>query len=281
MSVNEEYRRLVEEAGLPPEALPSESFFTVNVDSELARAAREAAGAAGAEANDEGAQAIPTNNDLQAARAAARKAGDQVEPLKIGVLVSGSGTNLQALIDCIAAGSLNASIELVVASRPSAYGLKRAEAAGIQTLTLSKEVYADPIAADEVIAHELLAAQVDYVIMAGYMRKVHAPLLATFPNRIVNLHPALLPSFQGAHGIADAYERGVKVTGVTVHFANAAYDQGPIIAQEPVRVEESMTLDELEAAIHAVEHKLYPQVVELLAEGRVQVRPDLTVAIES
>ncbi len=281
MSVNEEYRRLVEEAGLPPEALPSESFFTANVDSELARAAREAAGAAGAEANDEGARAIPTNNDLQTARATARKAGDQMEPLKIGVLVSGSGTNLQALIDRIAAGSLNASIELVVASRPSAYGLKRAEAAGIQTLTLSKEVYADPIAADEVIAHELLAAQVDYVIMAGYMRKVHAPLLATFPNRIVNLHPALLPSFQGAHGIADAYERGVKVTGVTVHFANAAYDQGPIIAQEPVRVEEGMTLDELEAAIHAVEHKLYPQVVELLAEGRVQVRPDLTVAIES
>ena len=281
MSVNEEYRRLVEEAGLPPEALPSESFFTANVDSELARAAREAAGAEGAEANDEGARAIPTNNDLQTARAAARAAGEQVEPLKIGVLVSGSGTNLQALIDRIAAGSLNASIELVVASRPSAYGLKRAEAAGIQTLTLSKEVYADPIAADEVIAHELLAAQVDYVIMAGYMRKVHAPLLATFPNRIVNLHPALLPSFQGAHGIADAYERGVKVTGVTVHFANAAYDQGPIIAQEPVRVEEGMTLDELEAAIHAVEHKLYPQVVELLAEGRVQVRPDLTVAIES
>ena len=281
MSVNEEYRRLVEEAGLPPEALPSESFFTANVDSELARAAREAAGAEGAEANDEGARAIPTNNDLQTARAAARAAGEQVEPLKSGVLVSGSGTNLQALIDRIAAGSLNASIELVVASRPSAYGLKRAEAAGIQTLTLSKEVYADPIAADEVIAHELLAAQVDYVIMAGYMRKVHAPLLATFPNRIVNLHPALLPSFQGAHGIADAYERGVKVTGVTVHFANAAYDQGPIIAQEPVRVEEGMTLDELEAAIHAVEHKLYPQVVELLAEGRVQVRPDLTVAIES
>lgn len=281
MSVNEEYRRLVEEAGLPPEALPSEAFFTANVDSELARAAREAAGAEGAEANDEGTRAIPTNNDLQAARAAARKAGERVEPLKIGVLVSGSGTNLQALIDRIAAGSLNASIELVVASRPSAYGLKRAEAAGIQTLTLSKEVYADPIAADEVIAHELLSARVDYVIMAGYMRKVHAPLLATFPNRIVNLHPALLPSFQGAHGIADAYERGVKVTGVTVHFANAAYDQGPIIAQEPVRVEEGMTLDELEAAIHAVEHKLYPQVVELLAEGRVQVRPDLTVAIES
>ncbi|HIU05729.1 MAG TPA: phosphoribosylglycinamide formyltransferase [Candidatus Coprousia avicola] len=216
---------------------------------------------------------------MQAARATARAAGEPLAPLTIGVLVSGSGTNLQALIDRIADGTLNARIALVVASRPSAYGLKRAEAAGIQTLTLSKEVYADPIAADEVIAHELLAAGVDYVIMAGYMRKVHAPLLATFPGRIINLHPALLPSFPGAHGIQDAYDRGVKVTGVTVHIANAAYDQGPIIAQEPVRVEEGWSVDELEAAIHAVEHRLYPEVVELLAEGRVQVRENLTVAI--
>lgn len=222
---------------------------------------------------------IPDNNAIQAARAAAREAGEELAPLKIGVLVSGSGTNLQALIDRIADGSLAAQIVLVVASRPSAYGLKRAEAAGIQTLSLSKEVYADPIAADEVIAHELIAAGAEYVVMAGYMRKVHAPLLATFPNRVVNLHPALLPSFQGAHGIQDAYDRGVKVTGVTVHFANAAYDQGPIIAQEPVRVEEGWSVDELEEAIHAVEHVLYPQVIGLLAEGRVQVRDDLTVAV--
>ena len=222
---------------------------------------------------------IPDNNAIQTARAAAREAGEELAPLKIGVLVSGSGTNLQALIDRIADGSLAAQIVLVVASRPSAYGLKRAEAAGIQTLSLSKEVYADPIAADEVIAHELIAAGAEYVVMAGYMRKVHAPLLATFPNRVVNLHPALLPSFQGAHGIQDAYDRGVKVTGVTVHFANAAYDQGPIIAQEPVRVEEGWSVDELEEAIHAVEHVLYPQVIGLLAEGRVQVRDDLTVAV--
>ena len=127
---------------------------------------------------------------------------------------------------------------------------------------------------------ELREAGAEYVVMAGYMRKVHEPLLMLWPNRVVNLHPALLPSFQGAHGIQDAYDRGVKVTGVTVHFANAVYDQGPIIAQEPVRVEEGWSVDELEAAIHAVEHRLYPQVVELLAEGRVQVREDLTVSID-
>ena len=199
--------------------------------------------------------------------------------IKLGVLISGSGTNLQAIIDRIADGTLDASIELVVSSRPSAFGLKRAEAAGLQTLTLSKDVYADPEQADEIIAAELVRRGVDYVIMAGYMRKVHDPILATFPNRVVNLHPALLPSFPGAHAIQDAYDRGVKVTGVTVHFANAAYDQGPIIAQEPVRVEEGWSVDELEEAIHAVEHVLYPQVIGLLAEGRVQVRDDLTVAV--
>lgn len=200
--------------------------------------------------------------------------------VKLGVLISGSGTNLQALIDAIAAGKLDASIELVVSSRPSAYGLKRAEAAGIQTLTLSKEIYADPMVADEVIATELRRAGVDYVLMAGYMRMVHDPILASFPNRVVNIHPALLPSFKGAHAIQDAFDYGVKVTGVTVHFANSDYDCGPIIAQRPVEVEEGWTVDQLEARIHEIEHQLYPHVAQLLAEGRVHVREDGHVVID-
>lgn len=200
--------------------------------------------------------------------------------IKLGVLISGSGTNLQALIDAIAAGRLDASIELVVSSRPSAFGLKRAEAAGIQTLTLSKEIYADPMAADEVIATELRRAGVDYVLMAGYMRMVHDPILASFPNRVVNIHPALLPSFKGAHAIQDAYDYGVKVTGVTVHFANSDYDCGPIIAQRPVVVEEGWTVDQLEARIHEVEHEIYPHVAQLLAEGRMHVRDDGRVVID-
>ena len=212
--------------------------------------------------------------------AASAPAPAAAAPLKLGVLISGSGTNLQAIIDRIADGTLNASIELVVSSRPSAYGLKRAEAAGIQTLTLSKEVYADPEAADQIIVSELAARGVEYVIMAGYMRKVHEPMLAAFPNRVVNLHPALLPSFPGAHAIADAYERGVKVTGVTVHFANADYDAGPIIAQRALPVEEGWTVEELEEHIHAIEHELYPEVVGLLAAGRVHVRENGTVAID-
>lgn len=219
----------------------------------------------------------PDINVLQDIRVA-QDAGDRA-PLPIGVLLSGSGTNLQALIDAIEAGELNAQVKLVVASRPSAYGLKRAEAAGIQTLTLSKEIYADPIQADEVIAHELLAAGCEYVIMAGYMRMVHAPLLATFPNRVINIHPALLPSFQGAHGIQDAFDRGVKVTGVTVHIANAAYDMGPIIAQRALVVEEGWDVDTLEEHIHAIEHVLYPEVVQMLADGRIRVRENLTVEV--
>ena len=200
--------------------------------------------------------------------------------ITLGVLISGSGTNLQALIDRIAEGRLDAKIALVVSSRASAYGLKRAEAAGIQTLTLSKEIYADPEMADEIIASELRRYGVDYVIMAGYMRMVHAPLLAAFPDRVVNIHPALLPSFKGAHAIQDAFDYGVKVTGVTVHFADDRYDCGPIIAQRPLAVEEGWDVDTLEAHIHEIEHVLYPDVVQLLAEGRVHVA-DGKVSIDS
>lgn len=287
--LGDETARLVKEAGLPPEAIPSDKFFSKAVDSEVDAAnvarreketAREAAHAHAA-AESEARKSLPAptpGNELQAARAARRAAGD-TKPLRLGVLISGSGTNLQAIIDRIAAGTLDATVELVVSSRPSALGLQRAEKAGIQTLTLSKEIYANPMAADEVIASELYQHKVDYVIMAGYMRMVHAPILATFPNRVVNLHPALLPSFPGAHAIAEAYEHGVKVTGVTVHLANAAYDAGPIIAQRPVAVREGWSVDELEAAIHEMEHVLYPDAIQLLAEGRVQVRPNGTVAI--
>ena len=201
-------------------------------------------------------------------------------PLKIGVLLSGSGTNLQAIIDRIADGSLNARISLVVSSRPGVKGIERAEVAGLPLLVMEKSEYADPIAADEKIAAALKAAGCEYVIMAGYMRMVREPLLSAYPNRVVNLHPALLPSFTGAHAIQDAFDRGVKVTGVTVHFANEEYDRGPIIAQRALAVEEDWDVAMLEEHIHAIEHELYPEVIGWLAAGRVHVRPDLTVAID-
>jgi phosphoribosylglycinamide formyltransferase 1 len=192
-------------------------------------------------------------------------------PLNIGVLISGSGSNLQSLIDHIEEGTLDAHISLVVSSRPDVYGIERAKKAGIPVLVMNREAYADASAANQRIADALKEAGAEYVVMAGYMRMVTAEILDAFPDRVVNLHPALLPSFKGAHAIQDAFDFGVKVTGVTVHFANADYDKGPIIAQRAVEVLESDTVDSLEARIHAVEHELYPHVVQLLSERRVTV----------
>lgn len=192
-------------------------------------------------------------------------------PLKIGVLISGSGSNLQAIIDRIAQGSLNAEIVLVISSRPDAYGLERAAKAGIPTIALNREVYKDAAAANQQIADALKNAGAEYVIMAGYMRKLTNEVLDAFPDKVVNLHPALLPSFKGAHAIEDAFNYGVKVTGITVHFANEDYDKGPIIAQRAVEVREDDTLDSLEARIHEAEHALYPEVISWLAAGCVQI----------
>ena len=194
-----------------------------------------------------------------------------MDALKIGVLLSGSGTNLQAIIDGIAAGELPVEIVQVVSSRPDAYGIQRAQKAGLPVLVMDRAAYADPEAADARIAAALKEAGAEYVAMAGYMRKVTPVLLDAYPNRILNLHPALLPSFKGAHAIQEAFDAGVKVTGVTVHFANEDYDRGPIIAQRAVEVREDDSVDTLEARIHEVEHELYPQVLRLVAEGKVRV----------
>lgn len=203
------------------------------------------------------------------------------EPLKIGVLLSGSGTNLQAIIDAVSHDGLPVQIVCVVSSRPDAYGIERAQAAGIPTLVLNRDAYADPLAADRRIVDELRAAGAAYAVMAGYMRKVTNVMLDAFPNRVLNLHPALLPSFKGAHAIRDAYDAGVKVTGITVHFANEDYDKGPIVAQRVVEVREGDKLEDLEARIHESEHALYPFVLRLLAEDRVAVGEDGKVHIDA
>ena len=201
------------------------------------------------------------------------------QPLNIAVLLSGSGTNLQAIIDAIAAGTLNARIVHVVSSRPDAYGIERAQAAGIPVTVLNRDAYADREAADARIVETLQAAGAEYVVMAGYMRMVTPVMLNAFPDRVLNLHPALLPSFKGAHAIQDAFEAGVKVTGVTVHFANEEYDKGPIVAQCAVPVREGDTLDALEERIHGVEHELSPEVLRWIAAGRVSGGEDRKVHV--
>lgn len=200
------------------------------------------------------------------------------DKLKVGVLLSGSGTNFQAIIDQIDEG-LPVEVVQVVSSRPDAYGIQRAQAAGIPVLVMNRERYADELAADQLIVDTLKAAGAQYVVMAGYMRKVTSVMLQAYPNRVLNLHPALLPSFKGAHAIQDAFDAGVKVTGVTVHFANEDYDKGPIVAQRAITVLESDSVDDVEARIHEVEHELYPAVLELIAAGRVSVGEDGKVHI--
>lgn len=203
------------------------------------------------------------------------------EPLKIGVLLSGSGTNLQAIIDAIAEGVLDVEIVKVISSRPDAYGLVRAQKAGIPTCSLNKDIYQDASLANEVIATEFTQAGAEYIVMAGYMRMVTSEVLDVFCDKVVNLHPALLPSFKGAHAIDDAFNAGVKITGITIHFANAEYDKGPIIAQRAVSVCEDDTLETLEERIHAAEHRLYPEVLQLIARGKVSVGVDRKVHISA
>ena len=200
--------------------------------------------------------------------------------LRIGVLLSGSGTNLQAIIDAVADG-LPVEVAHVVSSRPDAYGIERARAAGIPVTVLNREVYADAQAADALIARTLRDAGAEYVVMAGYMRKLTPVMLDAFPDRVLNLHPALLPSFKGAHAIADAFDAGVKVTGVTVHLANEDYDKGPIVAQRAVPVLEDDDIDALEARIHETEHIIYPEVLRAIAEGRMTLDADRKIHIRS
>jgi phosphoribosylglycinamide formyltransferase-1 len=196
---------------------------------------------------------------------------DQDSRLRLGVLISGGGTNLQAIIDASDLGELDAEVVVVISSRSEAYGLERARNAGIPALHVDGSRCATIKEYNHAILEALEGYQVDVVVMAGYMRLLGAEVLDAFPNRVVNIHPALLPSFPGAHGISDAFTYGVKVTGVTVHFASSNFDDGPIIAQEVVRIEEDDTVESVEAKIHSAEHRIYPAALQLLAEDRIRI----------
>jgi len=192
--------------------------------------------------------------------------------LSIGVLISGSGTNLQAIIDAIESGALDARVEVVISNRESARGLDRARHHGIEALFLDPTSFGTPRDYNLALRDELQRRGVELVVMAGYMKLLGKAVLDAYPNRVLNLHPALLPSFPGANGIGDAFDYGVKVTGITVHFASEVFDEGPIIAQEVVRIDEGDTIESLEAKIHEAEHALYPAVIQLISEGRVSVQ---------
>ena len=202
---------------------------------------------------------------------APRCRGYTTRVLTLGVLASGSGTNLQAILDRVADGTIPARVGLVLVNRPGAHALERARAAGVSTLLLDHRGFPSREAFDAAVVDALRAAAVDTVALAGFDRLVTPVLLRAFAGRVLNIHPALLPAFKGLHAQRQALEYGVRIAGATVHFVDEAMDHGPIILQGAVAVGDDDTPESLAARILAVEHVLYPSALRLLAEGRLRV----------
>lgn len=192
--------------------------------------------------------------------------------LKVGVLASGNGSNLQSLIDAGKEGSIPAVISCVLSNNASAFALERARSHGIPALYLDHRLFSCREAYDEALVDALREHKVELVALAGFMRIISPVLISAFPNAIMNIHPALLPSFPGLHAQRQALEHGVKVAGCTVHFVDAGTDTGPIICQASVPVLEGDTEESLSARILVEEHRCYPKAVKLFAEGRLSIQ---------
>jgi len=191
--------------------------------------------------------------------------------VKIAVFVSGNGSNLEALLAAEKKNDLaGAEIALVVSDKSGAYALERARKYEKKTFILEKKDIPDREEYDKKIAEELEKEKIDFVVLAGFMRILSKYFVAKYQNRLLNVHPALLPAFKGAHGIKDAHDYGVKVTGVTVHFVTNELDSGPIILQKAVQIKEGESIESLEKRIHRTEHLLYPEAVRLFAEGKIE-----------
>jgi phosphoribosylglycinamide formyltransferase 1 len=193
------------------------------------------------------------------------------DALKIGVLISGSGTNLQSILDACERKELNAQVVCVISNRADAFGLERGRKAGIPALHLDHRSYAGREAYDEALVATLREFGVELVVLAGFMRIITHLLLEAFPMSVMNIHPALLPSFPGLHAQRQALEYGAKVAGCTVHFVDCGTDTGPIIIQAAVPVLEGDTEETLSARIQKEEHRIYPEAIKLFAEGRLKV----------
>lgn len=189
----------------------------------------------------------------------------------IGVLISGSGTNLQAIIDAVEEKRLDAAIRVVISNRADAFGLVRASDHHIPTEVLDHRNFATREDYDRALTDILRARQVELVILAGFMRLLSPLFVRAFPNRIMNIHPALLPSFPGLHAQRKAVEHGVRFSGCTVHFVNEECDQGPIIIQAVVPVFPDDTEESLSGRILEQEHRIYPRAIQLYSEGRLRV----------
>ena len=191
--------------------------------------------------------------------------------LTIGVLASGRGSNFQSIIDSINSGFLKAKVAVLITDNPKAYAIERAKNHNIEILIIQLKDFPDKDSYYSHIAKELKSRGVELVILAGFMRVVGKPLIEEFKNKIMNIHPALLPSFPGLHGQKQAVDYGVKISGCTVHFVDEGVDTGPIIIQAAVPVYEDDTEDSLSKRILKQEHKIFPMAIKLFSEGRISV----------
>lgn len=190
---------------------------------------------------------------------------------RLGVLISGRGSNLQALMEAIEGHRLHAEIRVVISNRPDAAGLVRAQHAGIETVVLSPGQYSGREAYDDALVEALQSRDVSLVCLAGFMRVLGRPFCAAFPEAVLNIHPSLLPAFPGIHAQRQALAHGVRVSGATVHFVTPELDDGPIVAQEAVPVIDGDTEETLSTRILAVEHRLYPMAVEQVLTRRWRI----------
>ncbi|HHT47721.1 MAG TPA: phosphoribosylglycinamide formyltransferase [Firmicutes bacterium] len=191
---------------------------------------------------------------------------------KIAVLASGNGSNLEAILEAIESGRIqNARVTIVISDQEKAYALTRAQKHRIPSAVFRKAEYPSRESYDRALINYLQAKQIDLVVLAGFMRLVTPDFVAAFPNRIMNIHPSLLPAFPGRRGVADALAYGVKVTGCTVHFVDEGMDTGPIILQKALAVREDDTVASLQERIHRLEHVLYPKAIDLWVRGKIKI----------
>lgn len=192
--------------------------------------------------------------------------------LRLGILASGRGSNLQSIMDAVAAGKIGAEVAVVISNKKDAFALERARLAGIPAEYVNFKDYASKDDYERAILEILRHSEVDLVCLAGYMRLVGRVILEAYYNRVLNIHPALLPSFPGLRGQEQAWEYGVKFSGCTVHFVDGGMDTGPIIIQAVVPVYDEDTADTLAARILEQEHRIYPEAIRLYAEGRLKIQ---------
>lgn len=191
--------------------------------------------------------------------------------MRIAVFASGNGSNFSAIVEALRQGTLTrCAVALMVCDTPGAKVLERARSAGVEAALIPRREYPTREAFEKAVSARLAASQIDLIVLAGFMRLLSPEFVRSWKGRILNVHPSLLPAFKGTQSIRDAFEYGVKATGVTVHLVDEELDAGPIIAQGAVQIEETDTLDSLEAKIHALEHVLYPQAIQLWVDKKLR-----------